>query len=385
MLFKLYLKELKDSFRDRRTLLLTVFLPIIMMTGLTLFYEKLVSSSEGESYQLAISSAINEEMKADLAAHTNIELLVSDDPETIVKDGDAQAAILLENNFGEKVLQGENTNIVLIGDSFSENSSALLSIVMNALNEYEKTVVSDRLSKLGVEDSVIQLFSIVQQELSAENPTINLVAMLIPLILSLAVGVGSSPAAADLFAGEKEKKTMEALLMTPVKRSTLVISKWLTISTIGVLTGLITLLVVVLEIAFFTENLKNAVPIHDNFALIIVFAILITVLYSMLIASLLMITSIIGKSIKEAQSYSTPILMLTVFPMMFLSTTGLNELTFNHFAIPVINVFSILKELIFGEIIYQHILITLGSNLLFIIIAFLIGRMLFMKDKWVIN
>ncbi|MEM5590929.1 ABC transporter permease subunit [Niallia circulans] len=62
--------------------------------------------------------------------------------------------------------------------------------------------------------------------------------------------VGASPAAADLFAGEKEKKTMEALLMTPVKRSTLVISKWLTITTIGVLTGLITLLVVVLEIAF---------------------------------------------------------------------------------------------------------------------------------------
>lgn len=385
MLFKLFLKELKDSFRDRRTLLLSVFLPIIMMTGLTLFYEKLVSSDEGDTYQLAIPTNINEEMKANLAAYTNIELIDSDNPEKMVKDGDAQAAILIENGFSEKLSQGENTNIVLIGDSFSEKSSTLLSIVMNALNEYEKMVVTERLNEAGVESSIVQPFSIEQQEISAEDPTINLVAMLIPLILSLALGVGASPAAADLFAGEKEKKTMEALLMTPVKRSTLVISKWLTITTIGVLTGLITLLVVVLEIAFFTENLKNAVPVHDNFALIILFALVMTIIYSMLIASLLMITSIIGKTIKEAQSYSTPILLLTIFPMMLLSTTGINELTTNHFIIPFVNVFSTLKELIFGEIIYQHLLLTLGSNLIFIVISFLIGRMLFLKDKWVIN
>ncbi|PAE12586.1 sodium ABC transporter permease [Niallia circulans] len=385
MLFKLFLKELKDSFRDRRTLLLSVFLPIIMMTGLTLFYEKLVSSDEGDTYQLAIPTNINEEMKANLAAYTNIELIDSDNPEKMVKDGDAQAAILIENGFSEKLSQGENTNIVLIGDSFSEKSSTLLSIVMNALNEYEKMVVTERLNEAGVESSIVQPFSIKQQEISAEDPTINLVAMLIPLILSLALGVGASPAAADLFAGEKEKKTMEALLMTPVKRSTLVISKWLTITTIGVLTGLITLLVVVLEIAFFTENLKNAVPVHDNFALIILFALVMTIIYSMLIASLLMITSIIGKTIKEAQSYSTPILLLTIFPMMLLSTTGINELTTNHFIIPFVNVFSTLKELIFGEIIYQHLLLTLGSNLVFIVISFLIGRMLFLKDKWVIN
>jgi len=385
MLFKLFLKELKDSFRDRRTLLLTVFLPIIMMTGLTLFYEKLVSSDEGDTYQLAIPTNINEEMQANLAVYTNIELVDADNPEKMVKDGDAQAAILIENNFSEKLSKGENTNIVLIGDSFSEKSSTLLSIVMNALNENEKTVVTERLNEAGVESTVVQPFSIEQQEISAEDPTINLVAMLIPLILSLALGIGASPAAADLFAGEKEKKTMEALLMTPVKRSTLVISKWLTITTIGVLTGLITLLVVVLEIAFFTENLKNAVPVHDNFALIIVFALVMTIIYSMLIASLLMITSIIGKTIKEAQSYSTPILLLTIFPMMLLSTTGINELTTNHFIIPFVNVFSTLKELIFGEIIYQHLLLTLGSNLVFIIISFLIGRMLFLKDKWVIN
>ncbi|MFP3718942.1 ABC transporter permease [Niallia circulans] len=385
MLFKLFLKELKDSFRDRRTLLLSVFLPIIMMTGLTLFYEKLVSSDDGDTYQLAIPTNINEEMKANLAAYTNIELIDSNNPEKMVKDGDAQAAILIENGFSEKLSQGENTNIVLIGDSFSEKSSTLLSIVMNALNEYEKMVVTERLNEAGVESSIVQPFSIEQQEISAEDPTINLVAMLIPLILSLALGVGASPAAADLFAGEKEKKTMEALLMTPVKRSTLVISKWLTITTIGVLTGLITLLVVVLEIAFFTENLKNAVPVHDNFALIILFALVMTIIYSMLIASLLMITSIIGKTIKEAQSYSTPILLLTIFPMMLLSTTGINELTTNHFIIPFVNVFSTLKELIFGEIIYQHLLLTLGSNLVFIVISFLIGRMLFLKDKWVIN
>ncbi len=71
--------------------------------------------------------------------------------------------------------------------------------------------------------------------------------MLISFILAITIGVGAGPAAADLFAGEKERKTMEALLMTPVKRSTLLLSKWLTISSIAAITGITTLIVVALE------------------------------------------------------------------------------------------------------------------------------------------
>ncbi len=224
-----------------------------------------------------------------------------------------------------------------------------------------------------------------QREMSEENPNVNLIAMLIPLMLALAIGIGASPAASDLFAGEKEKKTMEALLMTPVKRSTLLFAKWLTISSVGAITGIITLIVVALEITFLTENLKQAVSFNENAYLVIGFAVLISIIYAMFNASLLMLTSIIGKTVKESQSYSTPVMMLAMFPVMIISSIGINELSFQHFAIPILNLFSLLKELSFGVINYEHILITIASNLICMIVGFIIGRILFLKDKWVMN
>lgn len=384
MFLNIYLKELKDSFRDKRTLLLTVFLPIIIMTLLTLFYEKLVSEGEGESYQLAVAANLPEEIRTSLLANSSIELVEEKNPEEALQNGEAQAALLTDDNFANLVAEKQNAELTIIGDSFSQSSSTLMSLTQAALSQYESIIVSERLEALGVEADTIKPLSITQEELS-EDPTINLVAMLIPLILAVAIGGGAGPSAADIFSGEKEKKTMEALLMTPVNRSTLVFAKWLTISTIGTVTGIITLLVVVLEIAFLTENLKNAIEIGDNFGLSVILAIVLTIVYSMFIASLLMLTSIIGKTIKESQSYSAPIMMVTILPLMFMTNVGINELEFKHFAIPVMNIYSLLKELIFGITNFEHFFITIGSNLIVLVVVFFIGRIMFLKDKWVMN
>jgi sodium transport system permease protein len=385
MLRNIYKKEMKDSFRDRRTLLLTVLLPIIMMTGLVLFYEKMVSDGTDETYKLAVPSEFSSAEEALFTGMDNIELVKSADPEWTLEEGDAQAALVLSSNFLEYVEKGEEAKVTLIGDSFSQKSSQLMNLVSMAFENYKLAIVSDRLQVEGISENLVQPFVIETKELTEENDGINLIAMLIPMILALAIGIGAGPSAADLFAGEKEKKTMEALLMTPVNRMTLLFAKWLTITSIGTITGIITLAVVAFEINLFTENLKAAVSFGDNIYLIIGAAILISIVYSMFTAAILMITSLMGKTIKESQSYSTPVMMIAMFPVMMMSGIGVNELSFKHFAIPIMNIFSILKELSFGIINYQHLGIVLGSNLLFIFIAFIVGRIMFFKDKWVMN
>jgi sodium transport system permease protein len=385
MLLKIFLKELKDCFRDRRTLVLTVLLPVIMMTGLTFFYESMISDGEGESYKLAVNEAAAGDAGAMFAGFKNIELVKADNPEKELEKGDVQAALIIDEEIKTKIANGEKVEFSLVGDSFSQKSSNLMSMVQNALAAYEKSIISERLQANGTNPELIEPFQIVQKELAEDNENASLLAMLIPLIMAIAIGVGSGPAAADLFAGEKEKKTMEALLMTPVNRSTLLFAKWLTITAVGAITGIVTLLVVALEINFLTENLKNSVSFGDNATLVIGIAVLVSIVYAMFTASVLMLTSVIGKTVKEAQSYSTPVMMLSMFPAMILSSIGINELAFHHFAIPIMNLFSLLKELVFGVIDYEHILITIASNLIAMLIIFIIGRILFMKDKWVMN
>lgn len=385
MLKKIYIKEMKDSFRDRRTLLLTVFLPIIMMTGLVLFYEQMVSDGGDDQYTLAVSSTMTAEEESIFTGFENIELVKSSNPVEVVENGEALAALILTENFAENVAMGEEANVTIIGDSFSQSSSNLMNLVTSAFTVYEKNIISNRLQTEGIDQSLIQPFAIEHEELSDEDSSIGLLAMLVPMMLALAIGIGAGPAAADLFAGEKEKKTMEALLMTPVKRSTLLMSKWLTITSIGAITGIITLIVVALEIIFMTENLKKAMSFGENVAVIVALALLISVVYAMFTASILMLTSIIGKTVKEAQSYSTPVMMAAMFPAIITSTIGVNELSMSYFLIPMVNLFSLFKELLFGIIDVQHIVMVIASNLVCVIIFFAISRILFLKDKWVMN
>ncbi|WP_246945091.1 ABC transporter permease [Bacillus pinisoli] len=385
MLLNIYVKEMKDSFRDRRTLLLTVLLPIFMMTGLTLFYENLVSSGEGETYTLAVSETATKEELSIVQGFEGIDVVSFADPEEAVKQGEAKAALLFDESFLSKVENHEEVSVTIVGDSSSQNSSILMSMVTTALSTYEKYVVAERLQVINVDQQMIQPFTVETKEVTEENPALSLIAMMIPLFIALAIGIGSSPAASELFSGEKEKKTMEALLMTPVNRGTLLLAKWFTIITIGSITGIVTLIVVALEITFFTETLKEAISFDDHFVVIVGLSILISIVYSMFVSSLLMLTSIMGKTIKEAQSYSTPIMMLAAFPGMITASMGVNEFTFQHFAIPILNLFSILKELLFGIVNIEHIAIMIVSNLLVMIIVFVIGRVMFMKDKWVMN
>ncbi|CAN7402802.1 ABC transporter permease [Rossellomorea sp. LjRoot5] len=385
MLLSIYLKELKDSFRDRRTLLLTVFLPIFMMSGLVFFYENMVSDGEGETYALAVDSNVSKDVSQIFSGNETIELVKTDNPRKAVEEGEALVAMIVSSDFIQNINEGKQADITLIGDSFSQNSSNLMNAATNSLTAFEKKVTSERLRAEGTDLSVIQPFTIIKQEVSDDEGSMFLLSFLVPLILAISIGVGTSPSAADLFAGEKEKKTMEALLMTPVKRSTLMLSKWLTIATVGVITGLVTLIVLAIEISMFTENLKEAVSFGENVYVIVGISLLLTIVYAVFIASLQMITSILGKTVKEAGSYSAPIMMLAAFPGMFITNVGLNELTFKHFAIPILNLFSQFKELLMGVVDYQHIAITIGSNLVIMVIIFAIGRVLFLKDKWVMN
>lgn len=385
MLFKIYKKEMIDSFRDKRTLLLTVLLPILMMSALTFFYESLISDGENETYTLAVEEGLSTGQETILGTMDNVELLRTENPEQAFIDGDVQAAIVFADNFEAEVQAGEAGNVELIGDTFSQKSSNLIFIVTSKLAEYEQIVVAERLQQANIDPSITQAVAMEQRETNAEDSNIQVLALLIPLILSIAIGVGAGPSAADIFAGEKEKKTMEALLMTPVNRSTLLMAKYLTISSVGVIIGIITLAVVAIEVAFFTEHLKAAISFGDNMVAIIGMGALVTLVYSFFVGALLMITSIVGKTVKEAQSYSTPIMMVIIFPAMMIGGLGVNEFTMNHFILPFVNIFAILTELLFGVVNYGHIFMTIGSNLVCIIIIFIISRILFSKDKWVMN
>ncbi|MFJ7746496.1 ABC transporter permease [Peribacillus sp. NPDC097295] len=396
MFLNMYIKEMKEALRDRRTLLLSVFLPILLLTGLTIFYESMMSMDEDETYTLAVKSSFSEDGKLLLKEFPQIEVQSFENPTDAVKDGKAAAALLVSDGFMEQIKKGEQVTFSLSGDSYSQDSSFVLSQVESALTLFEKQIIQERLQTIDVDTSVISPLQVNFKEVGLESDnevgpesdngaSLSILSLFLPLIITSAISTGAYPLASDLFAGEKDRKTMEALLMTPVSRGKILLAKWLTISSVGALAGIVSILVVTLELIFLTEELKKGFDFGSDLWLILPTALLITILFSLFIGALQMSASIISKTVKESQNYLSPISMLVILPTLFLGGTGLHELTTQHFLIPFFNIFALFKELLYGVIDYQNILLTAGSLVISIAIFFAVSRLLFLKDKWVLN
>lgn len=387
MIWNMYVKEMKDVFRDRRTLLMIVFLPLILLSGLVFFYESLMNDDKSETYTVAIPSELSEEGKAFFSDMPTIKLKVFDDPKGIVDEGEASVALLTEPDFFESLGEKEMAEVTLYGDSMSQDASYVMNMIESTFSIAEQEIVNERLAANNVDETILEAFQVKRVEPSyndANGSSLALISMLLPMAFSIAIVSGASSAAMDLFAGEKERKTMESLLMTPVDRSKILISKWLTISTIGALTGILAMILIVIETIFFTEKMKAAFSINEGMALVIVTTLAMTVLFALFIAALLMVISIIAKSIKESQSYIAPVSMLSIVPMFFITSMGVKEFTVVDFILPFMNLYAILKQLLYGITDITNIALTLGSTAVYVLILFAVARVLFMKDRWVL-
>lgn len=89
MFLNMYVKEMKEALRDRRTLILSVFLPILLLTGLTLFYESLMTTDENETYTLAVDPSFSKDGKALLSDFPQIEVKSFDNPTKAIEEGKA--------------------------------------------------------------------------------------------------------------------------------------------------------------------------------------------------------------------------------------------------------------------------------------------------------
>lgn len=383
-MLNIFKKELKDTFRDQRTLLLTVFLPLILMSALVFFYEKMMSPDEEIQHHIVTEKEHLDFVEALLNEKDNLKIRAVEDVEATIQEGEAVAGLVLSGDFEQQIVSGNMPTVQILGDQYSENSFIAMSEIEMSLTQYSQNIVSERLGEQNIEVSILTPFTVNKIQVVEGDQSVQLMSFLIPMMLIIAVGVGISSSAADFIAGEKERRTMEALLMTPVNRSSFLIGKWLTLVILATVTGILTLGIVFIEIYFFTEQLKEGLTIEGNAWLISAVALLVIISFSAFMASALLLTSIFGKTVKEAQSYGTPIIMIGILPALFITSIGLNELTTTHFLLPIMNIFAMFKELFVGVINIEHVLLTLGVNIVLALVILAVGRVLFAKDKWVL-
>ena len=172
--------------------------------------------------------------------------------------------------------------------------------------------------------------------------------------------------AGDLGAGEKERGTLETLLICPISRVSIVLGKFFTVLTTGLVGALITVgsfgiwgaVIGSFAGMAVVQEAMSAIAITE---LVLIFSLLLPI--SAVFAALLLAISIYARTFKEAQNYISPLSIMIFLPLVAAMMPGV-ELNTKTALVPIMNVALAIKELIKGTADYMMLALIFGSTLL---------------------
>ena len=299
-----------------------------------------------------------------------------------VTAGDIDMGIYLPSNAEDTLDSGEQSKWeVVFNDAKSINF--LFDRVKELAQEYSDVLQAKKLKSFGIEESthkaILTPIEVVKVDTADKRENLGekiggfLPYLLIPLVL-----MGATYPAIDLGAGEKERGTLETLLLTPITRTELVLGKFITLLTTSIASTTITVVSmgcwVAVALAFadldFIKTAFSTLAVTD---LLMIFVLLLPL--AAIFSSLALAISIYARTFKEAQNYMAPLSMGVFFPII-ISIMPNMELTAKTAFIPVTNVALAIKDIIKGTVDYTFV------GLIFLATALIAGALLAFCVKW---
>lgn len=389
-------KEFLDLFRDRKTWMTTVLVPILLVPLLFFIIGNVFAKSSEEASKdipIAIEDTSGQVKKwIGGNAAFQIESGITD-IEKAVKDGKARLGVRVDPAFQEKVGKMEPVSISLFFDSSDNRSLISMGILHSHLSMLNQQLLEERLGKMGIPQQSLTPMDMKEVNLSSDEQMAgSFMSLMIPLLLLMAVATGGMPAAIDLVAGEKERGTLEALLTTPASSKSVLLAKLIVVSTMGCLSAIASLgaFAYTMNTSTFQKfmtgeggNAESALNFTFFTGQNIFYILLIMILLGIMFAGLQLALSTLAKGFKEASTYMSPLVIVAMIPAYLLMQTGAKELETYHFILPIVNVIAIFKEFIYGFFHMGHIGMVIGSTLVYVGISVGIATYLFRKESFV--
>jgi sodium transport system permease protein len=224
------------------------------------------------------------------------------DPFTAIRNGDVSVILEVPPNYSEDFQSGRPATVRLMMDTSRQSSLAEIERLRNMLLGYNNMIASLRLTARGINSSVIEPLAVEQVDLSTPQTQVLIFLNMLPYFVILVIFVGGMHVVIDATAGEKERGSLEPLLINPITRAELVLGKLLASIPFAMLAVFLNLLA--FAIAFNMVPLEDFVGFQltiDVLALVKIF--LISLPMILLAGSLQMIIATFTRSFKEAQSY----------------------------------------------------------------------------------
>ena len=371
-------KELRDMFRDKKSLAMMLVIPIfipLLVIGMSALFEMQMTQDPSEYNLIGFDYELSE-VENNIIQELNINPVIGTEEELKQK---------FDNNEINLYVLKDDNNYTINGDD-SEATTYASMLVESYFNSYKNYLQNEYLTDKNINsDEVINIINLKENIVKQDSYFANYIINYAFLFIIMAITVSATYPATDTTAGEKERGTLETLLTFPIRSKDIIIGKFLSVSISSIITGLISLILTIVSLLL----ANNMFTIYEGSNLMLpitslIFAIVVIVAYSFLISGLCIAIASNSKTFKEAQSALTPLTFISFFPGMI--AFMINIQTTNILAlIPFINFTLIFTDITNGNIDYLNIFLMLLSTIVIIAVVLSIIIKQYKSEKVLFN
>ena len=256
-----------------------------------------------------------------------------------------ELVLVIPDNFAARIAEAKTSYVELVSDSSRNDSRITVARVRSLVRGYNSELASLRLIVRGVSPEVMSVISIVDSEVASQQEIATSVLSFIPIYIVLAAFISGMGIAVDSTAGERERKTFEALLINPVSRLQIVLGKWVAATLFAVL-GMSLTLVLCMLVMSYVQIEELGLRFHVS-ALQVIAMLLATLPLAFLATSMQMLVGIFAKSFKDAQSYIGFLVLLPMLPGLYTMFNPIKTETWMY-AVPMLGQHLLLTDVMGG-------------------------------------
>ncbi|TMG70060.1 MAG: ABC transporter permease [Chloroflexi bacterium] len=370
-----FMKEIREILRDRRTLMAIGL--AALATPVVLFVISQVSTkTASQTYTVGYTGDIPSGLEI-LFSSTGLKLERIEDPATAAKQQVDIGIAFTSSGIDEYY------------DPTRQSAQIADVRLQTILSRYDAARIAATLQQKGVDPSVLDPLPVTVHPLSSPTKAAgnSFLSFFLPYILITMSLTGGLSAALDTSAGERERKTLESLLLTPAPRSHVLIGKILAVTAISLtaaLAAIVSMLIALSQISFGgAQNGAFNVALSPLAAVVMVWlAVLLAASFSCLTIAL----GTLARNFRQGQAYATPLYFITIFPasiVLFIPDFNPNVA---YYLIPILNAVLVLRDAITHDTVaWSALAVTSASLVLTGALCFYAALRLFTREALLVR
>lgn len=385
-----FFKEMREMLRDRRSLLVAFVVPLLVMPVIFVIVALTAKSRERTDREEVlpvglINTVAIPGLPEAIGAQTNLaprSFAVREDAEAAMREQTLRAILIVPVEAGGAFVEERAADAEIVYDGASDKSRLARDRLERVLHEVEKSEQLRRLEARGLNRTLLEPFELKTTNLATPRRTGGFVlGSILPYFVILWTVVGGMNAAFDLCAGEKERGTMETLLVSSASRRQIIAGKVGAVWCLSLASALFSLvgLVVSLSGTFRAITQVGGEPIEVSYGSVA--AALVTVIpLGLMMSSVLLVISTIARNLKEAQTYVFPVSMSVIVAAMLSTILG-QENSLALAVVPVLNTALAMKQVLAGIFNLPFLALSLATSVAYALLTLRLAVSMFERES----